>query len=441
MSKLDRFQIPVSDKMISIYKVANKVWIHESLVCELFKLHSFSDFKDMLKYAGCFIVQEVVCKKFNLGEETSYFVDLKTLDFAIKAFDISDEGRVILEAINDWLLENESDFFLTNHSFCVSEFKPFESAIIISDKLEREEHLYDQPFNLKLFNINEFFIFRVIDKLQSDLGLKIPRIKKDDNSTSRKILSDYCKLVVDSFNDTDKFLGRMASFEERIANLFFMLLKSNYFDYCDNSIDIAVVLAIMDIFYSRPPFNSHVDELISNDQLMVAAEIVNCSCAKTLKLIERISHCFKPSGLTLSVSSMTEKSLQLNVMDKNRANVIKAIVAYIESFSTVYHHSDYYTISYQKSHMGASCNRFRLNIGASLEKQDTLVFDYILSPFIENELRGCLDEMKDVILNLVSRWLKKDLSCLIRNNVGFYNSLNDLKLDFRPHLIIRDYME
>ncbi len=446
MNKLNHFEITVLDKTISLYKDKyNKVWVSETVVCGLFNIPSFSEFQDRLKYAGGFIVQEIVYKKFELEDgEKQFFIDLKTLDFAFKVLEVSQEGRVVHEAINDWLLENDSDYFLSDihRSNSGSRLTSFECAINLCEKFEKDTHLYDQPFNIELSNIDEFFVFRVISNLRSELGLRLPRFKKTNNSSSRKELNDYCRLVTTSFNDANKFLNREASFEERIANVFYTTLKTRFFDYCDEEIKVAVVLSIMESFYSCPPFSCAVDDLISNEQLAVALGMVNCSVEKTPMLLQKLSLCFKPSGLCALAAPMTEKELQSSVRtNNNRGNVIKSIVAFIENYSTIYHHSDYYTISYHKSHMGASCTRYRLNVGASLERQDTLVFDYIISPFIENELQHHLLAMTDNIIHLVSGWMKKDLSCIVRNSVNYYYSMKDLKLEFRPHLSTNDYLD
>lgn len=437
MKNLKMIKLSVSNKLISVYKDSNKdLWFDEALVVSIFELDSFEDYLNRLKYAGCFIVREICVKKFEVEGKTSRFINLKTLDFSYKVFNCSEKGEAIHDASNKWLVENNDNFLLSElpeNFFCSLNLNAYERAFALSNNLERK-HLYDQPANVKIPEIDEFYVFRVIDKLQSTLNLNIPRFKKKNNSTDRKELLKYCKLINSSSTDF-QFLGHEPSLEEIFANIFYTLVTANLFDYCDYAIDIAVVLFIMDEFYSRPPFSCSVSELITNEQITVALQIAKSSPTKSADLIHRLSRCFTPSGLSYSVLPMSQKELQQRVRsDRSKGNVIRSIIAFLESYHDICHFSDYYTISYAKCHMGASCLNFHLNVVASLEKGDKLVFDYTLIPFIENELEGCLDIMLDEIVRLATGEFDKDIPSNVTNAVTPYFNMNGLELELHHHI-------
>lgn len=440
MKDLKRINMSVSNKPIFIYKDSNNnVWFDETLVVNIFNLTSFEDFLNRLNYAGCFIVREICIKKFKVEGQVSRFVDLKTLDFSYKVLNLSDKGKLIHDTINNWLVVNNYSTLLSelpNKSFCTIKLKTYESVLALSNNLE-VKHLYDLPSNVKIPDIDEFYLLKIIDKLQSTLNLNIPRFKKSNNSSERKGYIEYCKLINTSSKDFD-FLGHEPSLEEIFANIFYTLVTANLFDYCNNAISIAVVLSIMDEFYSRPPFSCSVNELITNEQITVALQIVKSSTSKSADLIHRLSRCFTPGGLSYSLAPMSQKELQQRVMnDRSRGNVIRSIVAFLGSYHNICHYSDYYTISYTKCHMGASCCNFRLNVEASLERGDRLVFDYTLMPFIENELEECLDLMLDEIVRLAKGGFHDEISCNVANAVTPYFNMNGLELEFCYHICKR----
>lgn len=432
MSELICKKVNLGEREIPIFfDKHGKVWISERVVCEVFSLNYFSTFQEKLQYAGCFIIREITCKKFlNDDGEKVFYIDLKTFRFACKALGLSKEGIYIASQIDKWLVDNSYEPLFPSPIGDEQslDFTKFSSSLRLIDNIESFRTLYDQPFNQKLPQIDEYFVFRVIDKLHSELNLDIRRVKREDNSKERICLKAYCKAIEDAYYGADKY-GCQPSLEFRLANVLFTLVKSNTFDYCDNAIAVGVVLSIMQYFYSSSFLKCSVDVLLDSEQISIALVLINQATSKSSELLQMVARCLVPMSLRSLGYAMTDKELYDGVKkDTSRSSVVKFTIGYLESRSEAIRISDYF-FSYCKTLVGGKCDNFRFNFGASVAK-NVLAFDFTLHPFIEREYEHKLSNMIDYIFETVPNFLQDDINSTLSRNIGF----NSIKILLIPHL-------